>query len=117
MSFQVNIRKLREIRNLTQKEIGNIVGASEKTVSSWEREGKTPNMGKLGKIASYFGITVSALVESEQALADALQDAELLAVARRNRELVLSYDDLPPEEQSAILTLVNSRKKPLSKAI
>lgn len=57
------IRQLRELHGLTQRELGDIAGVSDKAVSTWEKGTKMPRMGALRNMAKYFGSTVSELLE------------------------------------------------------
>ena len=63
MSIGQNIKKLRGIHDLTQKEFAKIAGVSDKAVSTWESEIKEPRMGAIQKIADYFGIQKSNIIE------------------------------------------------------
>ncbi|MGG3798945.1 LexA family protein [Metabacillus fastidiosus] len=63
MSIGKNIKKLREIHNLSQKELAEIAGVSDKAVSTWENELKEPRMGAIQKIADHFGILKSDIIE------------------------------------------------------
>lgn len=51
MSIGDNIKKWREIRNLKQTELAELVGVSDKTVSSWEINRTEPKMGMVEKIS------------------------------------------------------------------
>ena len=63
MSIGENIKKLRGIHDLTQKELAKIAGVSDKAVSTWEIGIKEPRMGAIQKIADYFGIQKSNIIE------------------------------------------------------
>lgn len=63
MSIGSNIRRLRESHQLTQKEFGAIVGVSDKAVSTWENDSKQPRMATVQKLADYFGISKSAILD------------------------------------------------------
>lgn len=65
MSISKNIKTLREEHNLSQKEFGKIAGVSDKAVSTWENGTKIPRMGAIQKLSDYFGISKSAIIESE----------------------------------------------------
>lgn len=54
---------MRELHGLTQRELGDIAGVSDKAVSTWEKGTKMPRMGALRNMAKYFGSTVSELLE------------------------------------------------------
>ena len=63
MSIGQTIYTLRTNHNMTQKELGNIAGVSEKTVSAWEKERIIPRMGPIQKMADFFGIKKSDIIE------------------------------------------------------
>ncbi len=65
MSIAYNIKRLRESHDLTQTEFGEIAGVTDKAVSSWETGAKTPRMGAIQKIADYFHINKSDIIEDE----------------------------------------------------
>ena len=51
MSIGDNIKKWRERRNLKQSELAELLGVSDKTVSSWEINRTEPKMGMVEKIS------------------------------------------------------------------
>lgn len=63
MSIAENIKRIRAEHGLSQAELGKIAGVSDKAVSTWELGLKTPRMGAVEKMANYFGITKSAIVD------------------------------------------------------
>ncbi len=65
MSIGDNIKYLRRLHNLSQDEFGKIAGVSDKAVSTWETGVKTPRMGAIQKIADYFGIAKSDIIEDK----------------------------------------------------
>lgn len=68
MSIGKNIKKIRELHNLSQKELAEIAGVSDKAVSTWENGIKEPRMGVIQKIADHFGILKSDLIEDEKVM-------------------------------------------------
>lgn len=60
-----NIKKIRDKYDLTQKELADIAGVSDKAVSTWENGIKEPRMGTIQKIADYFGIQKSNIIEAD----------------------------------------------------
>ncbi len=67
MSVGKSIRKFRKLNKLTQEELANKMGVSDKTISSWEIDRTEPDIGTIQKLALYFGCEISDLVgESEQ---------------------------------------------------
>lgn len=63
MPISDNIKKLRTSHKLSQIDFGKIAGVTDKAVSSWENGEKTPRMGAIQKLADYFGISKSEIIE------------------------------------------------------
>ena len=66
MSIAENIKRIRLEHGLSQAELGKIAGVSDKAVSTWELGIKVPRMGAVEKLANYFGIAKSAIVDDVQ---------------------------------------------------
>lgn len=66
LSIGKNIKRLREQHNLSQEQLASIAGVSDKAVSTWENELKTPRMGTIQKIADHFGILKSDIIEDKK---------------------------------------------------
>lgn len=64
--FGTIIKKLREKQGLSQEELGDIVGVSDKTVSSWEINRTEPKMGIVQQLADYFNVTTDYLIKGEE---------------------------------------------------
>ncbi len=61
-TFAENIKILREKVGLTQVQLGEKLGFSDKTISKWENGDVMPDVATLDHIASYFKITVNDLI-------------------------------------------------------
>ncbi|MGE8080480.1 LexA family protein [Peribacillus loiseleuriae] len=73
MSIGKNIKKLREIHNLSQKDLAEIAGVTDKAVSTWENGIKDPRMGAIQKIADHFGILKSDIIEDPKTNVDPIK--------------------------------------------
>ena len=65
MSLGAFIAQLRKEKGLTQKQLSEILGVSDKTVSHWEREESAPDISILPILASTLGVTVDELLKGE----------------------------------------------------
>ena len=63
MAIGDNIKKLRKIHDLSQKDLALIAGVSDKAVSTWESGTKEPRMGTIQKLADHFGLQKSNIIE------------------------------------------------------
>ena len=59
------IKELRESKNLTQKQLGEIISVSDKTVSKWETERGLPDITLIGPLAAALGVSVAELLSGE----------------------------------------------------
>ncbi len=58
-----NIKKLRSIFNVTQKELAEIAGVTENAVSKWENGYSEPRMGAVERMAACYGLSKSHIIE------------------------------------------------------
>lgn len=63
MSIADNIKLLREQHGLSQHELGEIAGVTDKAVSTWELGLKTPRMGAIEKLSQHFNIPKSRIID------------------------------------------------------
>lgn len=67
MSIAENIKALREQHGLTQQQLGEIAGVSDKAVSTWETGANVPRMGAIQRMADHFGLSKSDIIEDKSA--------------------------------------------------
>lgn len=107
MSIGYNIRRLRERYGLTQRELGDIAGVSDKAVSTWENGTKEPRMAAVTRLSKHFGIPLSEIIDEP---------------APENREFANQFSrlctawDRTPEQVAQELSLEQSRIKRLLQA-
>lgn len=62
LKLHENIKRLRKEKNLTQDKLAEILGVTVGAVSRWENENNTPDIVMLTTIASFFDVSVDALL-------------------------------------------------------
>ena len=60
-----NMIELRKQTNLTQAELADKMGYTDKAISKWERAESIPDVITLKRVADIFGVTLNYLVEEE----------------------------------------------------
>lgn len=68
---------LRRAQGMTQKELAQRVGVSDKTISHWERDESAPDISVLPILADIFGVTVDELLRGEKNAAPDAPDGTL----------------------------------------
>lgn len=104
MSIGGNIKSLRERFGLTQQQLGEIAGVSDKAVSTWENDANVPRMGAIQKIADYFQIPKSDIIEGD------LNTKKLTLEDELNKELIGLLVGLTPEEVAKVRAFVAGLK-------
>lgn len=66
MNIGNNIAVLRKKKGITQEELANELGVSAQAVSKWENNSSCPDVSLLTKIADYFGVSVDALLRTQE---------------------------------------------------
>jgi transcriptional regulator with XRE-family HTH domain len=57
-----SLRKIRKLNNITMKELGEIVGVAESTISLYETGKRQPDFNTLQKLATYFNTSLDFLL-------------------------------------------------------
>ena len=63
MVLSDNIKYLRISSELSQPEFGKLFGVTDKAVSTWENGSRVPRMGVIQKIADYYDIKTSDIID------------------------------------------------------
>ena len=72
--FATTIYRIRQERKLTQKEIGDIIGVSDRTISKWENGTTVPDLCQIRNICKKLEISPSLLIKSEKKFSDDMSD-------------------------------------------
>ncbi|NCB93090.1 MAG: XRE family transcriptional regulator [Clostridia bacterium] len=83
------IAQKRREKNLTQEQLAEQLGVSNKTISKWETGKCMPDYSVVEKLCGVLGITVSELMDGEEAN-DSIRiydDEQILDLLRRTQEL------------------------------
>lgn len=65
-TFGQRLKNYRKAQNLTQQELGERIGVSDKTVSRWESDGGYPDVPTLVPLAQALGVTVDDLLNTRR---------------------------------------------------
>lgn len=60
--FAENIALLRNLNALTQEQVAEEIGISRQAYAKWESGETVPDIDKCGKLASFYGVSLDALV-------------------------------------------------------
>jgi transcriptional regulator with XRE-family HTH domain len=103
--FARNLRYYLNLSGKTQKEVAKAIGVSAPTFHEWCAAKKTPRMDKVEKLANYFGILKSDLIEDKQKQPT---DGELSIRKKQFMQKVESMTDDQIARLEQILALVEN---------
>ena len=92
MEFHEKLQELRKQKGLTQEELAQALYVSRTAVSKWELGKGYPSIDSLKAIAKFFGVSLDALLSSEQALT--IAEDENKQTSRHFRTLVFGLLDV-----------------------
>lgn len=99
MAISDNIRRLRLQHGMSQEEFGALVNRSDKAISAWEHGTRTPKMGEIQKIADYFGIKKTEIIDDEPS--NSVQDDRITM-------LVELFERLSPDAQMLLISQLSA---------
>lgn len=105
--FAKNLRYYLNLSGKTQKELAQIIGVSAPTMHEWCSGKKTPRMDKVQRLANYFGILNSDLIEDKQK--QPIQDG----LSMKKREFIKRVEEMTDdqlERLEQILSLVEGKE-------
>lgn len=84
------ITKKRREKNLTQEQLAEKLGVSNKTISKWENGKYMPDYSIIEQLCKELSVTLSELMDGEDATEDSMRvydDEQILDLLRRMQEL------------------------------
>ncbi len=107
------LKNEREKRNLSQKELSQIINVSQQTIGSWETGRTEPNSEALHQLADFFNISVDYLLgrstskhnilpESEQTIDQHLEEV-LEQLAGEGKSLMFKGQPMSEQTKEALL--------------
>lgn len=111
--FGQRLRRLRQTKDLTQQQVADVVGCTQRAMVYYEKEGKLPPAVTTAKMAALFGVTVEELLDNADAPAtskrptiapDLLHNPDDRRLWRQFQRL----KKLPDHDQSTVLRILNS---------
>lgn len=109
MAIGDNIKSLRQQYNLSQAELANVAGVSDKAVSSWEQNKSVPRMGPIQRMADFFGIQKSDIIEPSAAATNTPKvrnDKKEMPLNHDESKLLADYRNLNGNNRQAVNVMI-----------
>lgn len=104
--FKDNIRYLRKINHLTQKQLADYIGKTPNCISNWEQGLRQPIVADCVKVCERFNVDFYDLINT-----DLRQSYNFDANTYREKELLTVFRNLTHDQQDAIITMMKSMVK------
>lgn len=110
MTFSVNLKRLRELEQLSQEELGTKTGISKSAISMYENGRRFPDEETLETFADFFNVDMNMLLGKQNGSAYYLdpETARLAQMAANDPDMRLLLDakrDLSPEDMQVIIDM------------
>lgn len=102
--FAANLQMYMDINNKSRKEVSEALGVSYYTFTDWVKGKKYPRMDKVEKLAEYFGILKSDLIEDKKEKPSAQGDG----LSEDMAELINHIKNLPEDKIQMLLQVARS---------
>ena len=104
--FRKNLNDFLTSSGKMQKDLAEYVGAKTTTVSGWTRGISYPRADAMEKIAMFFGVPTSRLVEDSSAAPDSEPSSGDVPHTPEARILAKGIDKMPPAQREAIINMM-----------
>lgn len=108
--FANNLKKQMELKGASRQDICNALGISYFTVTDWVNGKKYPRMDKVEKLAEYFGVPKSELIEERKVIY--VEDNHIVDDENPHElKLLTAFDKLDIDDQILVAQAVEDYEK------
>lgn len=101
--FAANLQRYMDINKKSRREVSEAIGVSYYTFTDWVKGKKYPRMDKVEKLAAYFGILKSDLIEEKEK-----PTAQGDGLSEKRQALIDFAQSVPEDKAEMILRVVKS---------
>lgn len=100
--FARNLKKYMDRKGMTQREMADIIGVSNSTLNEWLKAKKYPRIDKIDRMADYFGILKSDLIEDKK------NPTATDGMSENRKKLMQFVETVPDDKAEMILRVMKS---------
>lgn len=111
-NFAFNLKYIRQIKGLTQEQLGKLMGKDYSTIGKWESGARSPIMEDVLKLSDVLNVDVKDLISKNYNKDNNLNDFdELNILFDKNKDILTDSD------KQIIKTIIEQRKKEIDKEL
>ncbi len=103
MKFGETLKNLRDIKGITQENLGVFLGVSRATIAGYETKNHQPDYEKLEKLANYFDVSIDYLLTGQESLHVERMRRPIINEKVLDTEVIKVYKELPAEAKQDVL--------------
>lgn len=96
--FQLSLKRLRKINNVSQEKLANDLGYSKQAVSNWEQSKNLPSVEVMKKLANYFNVTIDELISD-----NSINEFEHLKTLLKINGYIKETDNISKEDMEMLM--------------
>ena len=97
------MKNLREIKGMTQEELGVVLGVSRATIAGYETKNHQPDYEKLETLSRFFDVSIDFLLTGEESFHIERMKRPMINEKVLDTEVIKVYKTLPPEAKQDVL--------------
>lgn len=98
----MRLREIRRAKNITQQQLGEVIGVNNSIISKYEKGIVTPPADKLARIANFLQVTVDDLFKDTVNSQEPIQENTPVFIEFKNTKHSFSQEDYDPIDRDAI---------------
>jgi len=102
-----NLRSLRNEKGISQKELADVLGTSQQSITQYENQKVEPDIYMLSRMADYFNTSIDYLVGRTE-LRGRTECAAVVEISREESEMICCYRKLDDEEKACIRMMMDT---------
>lgn len=111
--FNIRLKELRNQKNMTQDELGKVLNVSGKTIGTWERDSRQPNIETINALANYFNVSTDYLLGRKEDSKTKNDDkkVDLTGIGQKeDEEKIFSYEgkEIPKQDLELIRRILET---------
>ena len=103
MKFGETLKNLRDIKDMTQQDLGKVLGVSRATIAGYETKNHQPDYEKLEILSHFFEVSIDYLLTGEDSLHIERMKRPPINEKVLDTEVIKAYRTLPAEAKQDVL--------------
>ncbi|MBQ4559461.1 MAG: helix-turn-helix transcriptional regulator [Tyzzerella sp.] len=103
MKFGETLKNLRDIKEMTQQDLGKVLGVSRATIAGYETKNHQPDYEKLEILSHYFEVSIDYLLTGEDSFHVERMKRPPINEKVLDAEVIQIYRTLPAETKQDVL--------------